>query len=149
MNNDGVVDNFDIQPFEQALANPSRYLAAFPSMTNAERIYRGDVNSDSAFNNFDIGPFEFLLANGHYPSAPVLGSPGLRVFAVGGRSLALPRRATRRQRTWPGASRLRRLAVRSPRLPPPCSRVTEILHLAWRSHSSPVPRPTTASMSLS
>src|SRR6185295_14360193 len=40
MNNDGVVDNFDIQPFELALTNPSVYLSTYPSMTEAERVYR-------------------------------------------------------------------------------------------------------------
>jgi len=68
MNGDGVVNNFDISPFEQALANPSAYLAQYPSLTNYAA--RGDINADGYFNNFDISPFEVLLtASGAPPSS--------------------------------------------------------------------------------
>ena len=60
MNGDGVLNNFDISPFELALADPAAYEAAFPALV-ADYHLRGDINADTAFNNFDISPFEQLL----------------------------------------------------------------------------------------
>lgn len=53
LNCDCHVNNFDIDPFVQALIDPEAYQAAYPTCTPL----RGDVNADSAFNNFDIDPF--------------------------------------------------------------------------------------------
>jgi hypothetical protein len=89
MNNDNVVDNFDISPFELALTNPTGYAAAFPSVS--DRVYRGDINNDSAFDNFDIGPFEFLVVNGHYPSAPVPEPSTFILLGLGGVGLLVSR----------------------------------------------------------
>ena len=58
MNDDGIVDNFDIQPFEMALTDAAAYLAIY-ELTDYQQ--RGDADGDGAFNNFDIGAFEGLL----------------------------------------------------------------------------------------
>lgn len=57
MNCDGVVDNFDIDPFVLAVTDETGYTATFP------RCRRGsaDVNGDGVVNNFDIDPFIALL----------------------------------------------------------------------------------------
>ena len=62
MDGDGDVDTFDIQPFEQALANRAGYLSAHPGLVDVES--RGDVNGDGEFDTFDIQPFEALLTSG-------------------------------------------------------------------------------------
>ncbi|MBK8913055.1 MAG: hypothetical protein IPM64_00395 [Phycisphaerales bacterium] len=53
MNCDGLVNNFDIDPFVMALIDPSLYQATFPDCNRN----LGDVNEDGLFNNFDIDPF--------------------------------------------------------------------------------------------
>jgi len=83
MNGDGVVNNFDINAFELALANPSAYLAEYPNMTNYQAV--GDINGDGAFNNFDISAFEALLTGSG--SAPVPEPSSLVLLAVGGLTL--------------------------------------------------------------
>jgi probable HAF family extracellular repeat protein len=60
LNCDGVVNNFDIDPFVLALTNPAGYQAAFPACN----INNADVNNDGAINNFDIDPFVICLTNG-------------------------------------------------------------------------------------
>jgi hypothetical protein len=60
VNCDGVVNNFDIDPFVLALTNPSSYAAAFPDCD----INNADVNADGAVNNFDIDPFVACLTQG-------------------------------------------------------------------------------------
>ena len=62
MDGDGDVDNFDIQPFEQALTDSAAYLAQYPELWNYE--FRGDIDGDGDFDNFDIQPFEQLLTSG-------------------------------------------------------------------------------------
>ncbi|MGE0479523.1 MAG: hypothetical protein AB7Q17_03520 [Phycisphaerae bacterium] len=57
MNCDGVVNNFDIDPFVLALTNPAAYQQQFPACD----VAAGDVNGDGAVNNFDIDPFVNLL----------------------------------------------------------------------------------------
>ncbi|MGE0480873.1 MAG: hypothetical protein AB7Q17_10430 [Phycisphaerae bacterium] len=57
MNCDGVVNNFDIDPFVLAVTDPAAYAAAFPDCD----INNGDVNGDGVVNNFDIDPFVALL----------------------------------------------------------------------------------------
>src|ERR1051326_3881894 len=53
LNCDGVVNNFDIDPFVLGLTNPSGYAAQFPNCN----IMNGDINNDGLFNNFDIDSF--------------------------------------------------------------------------------------------
>ncbi|MBL8877992.1 MAG: hypothetical protein JNG88_02640 [Phycisphaerales bacterium] len=60
MNCDGLVNNFDIDPFGVALGDAAVYAALWPGCN----IMAGDVNCDGLFNNFDINPFVALLANG-------------------------------------------------------------------------------------
>ncbi|MBL8878304.1 MAG: hypothetical protein JNG88_04210, partial [Phycisphaerales bacterium] len=60
MNCDGVVDNFDIDPFVLALTNPAAYNAAFPGCS----VLNGDANQDGALDNFDIDPFVLCVLNG-------------------------------------------------------------------------------------
>ncbi|MGE0478932.1 MAG: choice-of-anchor B family protein [Phycisphaerae bacterium] len=56
-NCDGVVNNFDIDPFVLALTDPAGYAAQFPSCS----VTTADVNNDGMVNNFDIDPFVGLL----------------------------------------------------------------------------------------
>ncbi|MBL8879669.1 MAG: hypothetical protein JNG88_11170, partial [Phycisphaerales bacterium] len=60
LNCDGLVNNFDINPFVLALSEPAEYSALFPDCD----IENGDVNGDGSFNNFDIDPFVMLLSGG-------------------------------------------------------------------------------------
>lgn len=57
---DGLVNNFDIDPFVLGLTDPEAYAAAFP---NCDRN-SGDMNRDGVFNNFDIDPFVACLVSG-------------------------------------------------------------------------------------
>lgn len=63
LNCDGVMNNFDIDPFVLALTDPAGYAAAFPGCD----VCTGDVNSDGLFNNFDIDPFVACILNGGCP----------------------------------------------------------------------------------
>lgn len=56
-NCDGVVDNFDIEPFVLALLDPESYLLAFPLCEPVG----GDSNGDGRLDNFDIDPFVACL----------------------------------------------------------------------------------------
>ena len=67
MNGDGEFDNFDIQAFELALADPEEFALQHPDVTNVE--LRGDMNGDGDFDNFDIGAFEAALTGGALASA--------------------------------------------------------------------------------
>jgi hypothetical protein len=60
LNCDGVVDNFDIDPFVLALTDPEAYAAAFPDCD----INNADTNGDGLVNNFDIDAFVALLSGG-------------------------------------------------------------------------------------
>jgi hypothetical protein len=60
MNCDGLVNNFDIDPFVLALTNPTAYQAAFPNCNRQN----ADINRDGAINNFDIDPFVICLTTG-------------------------------------------------------------------------------------
>lgn len=59
-NCDGLVNNFDIDPFVLALIAPAEYAQVFPGCGGA----RTDVNNDGATNNFDIDPFVACVVNG-------------------------------------------------------------------------------------
>jgi len=60
MNCDGLVNNFDIDPFVLALSNPAGYAQAFPDCD----LRNGDINGDGVVNNFDIDPFVALISGG-------------------------------------------------------------------------------------
>lgn len=60
LNCDGLVNNFDIDPFVLALSDADAYAAQFP---NCDRL-NADANNDGLVNNFDIDPFVVLLAGG-------------------------------------------------------------------------------------
>jgi hypothetical protein len=57
LNCDGVVNNFDINPFVLALTNPAAYEAMYPDCN----LTTADCNGDGVVNNFDINPFVALL----------------------------------------------------------------------------------------
>ena len=57
LNCDGVVNNFDIDPFVLALTDPAGYAQKFP---NCDRLL-ADCNGDGVVDNFDIDPFVKLL----------------------------------------------------------------------------------------
>ncbi|MGE0481670.1 MAG: PEP-CTERM sorting domain-containing protein [Phycisphaerae bacterium] len=60
LNCDGVVNNFDIDPFVLALTDPAGYAAAFPGCD----IDNADTNGDGSVNNFDIDSFVACLVGG-------------------------------------------------------------------------------------
>lgn len=60
MNWDGVVNNFDIDPFVLALTEPALYTALY----GYAPVYPGDVNRDGELNNFDIDTFIECLSGG-------------------------------------------------------------------------------------
>ncbi|MBL8878084.1 MAG: hypothetical protein JNG88_03100 [Phycisphaerales bacterium] len=60
MNCDGRVNNFDIDPFVQALSDQDGWLAEHPSCD----LMNGDINGDGEVNNFDIDPFVACLTVG-------------------------------------------------------------------------------------
>lgn len=60
MNGDGSVDNFDIDPFVQALTNPELWREQYPGI---QLECAADINQDGVFNNFDIDPFVAVVAS--------------------------------------------------------------------------------------
>jgi hypothetical protein len=60
LNCDGLVNNFDIDPFVLALSQPDQYVIQFPNCN----INNADVNGDGNVNNFDIDAFVALLSGG-------------------------------------------------------------------------------------
>ncbi len=68
MNGDGVVNNFDIDPFSLAITNRSSYVSRF----GAELLARADIDQDGTVTNFDIDPFVSLLVEG--PAQPNIGA---------------------------------------------------------------------------
>ena len=60
LNCDGVVDQFDIDPFVVALVNAAAYEVAYPECY----VEAADCNADGAVNAFDIDPFVGLLLGG-------------------------------------------------------------------------------------
>ncbi|MGE0478902.1 MAG: hypothetical protein AB7Q17_00395 [Phycisphaerae bacterium] len=63
MNCDGVVNNFDIDPFVLALSDAAAYAAAFPDCN----INNGDIDGNGLVNNFDIDGFVGCVAGGGCP----------------------------------------------------------------------------------
>lgn len=60
MNCDGLVNNFDIDPFVLALSDPAGYHRAYPNCV----LLNGDTNGDGLVNNFDIEGFVRCLSVG-------------------------------------------------------------------------------------
>jgi len=94
MNGDGSVNNFDISPFELALADPAAYQTQYPTIANWQD--RGDINGDGVFNNFDISSFEQLLTAGS-GSAPVPEPSSACLLLSGLAAAGIARRASRRR----------------------------------------------------
>ncbi len=64
MNGDGVLDAFDVAPFELALADQAAYLAAFPLL---DPNILGDFDASLVLDAFDVNPFEQALAGASAP----------------------------------------------------------------------------------
>ena len=66
LNCDGVVDNFDIDPFVLALTSAGHPIACddYEAMYPACDCTLADVNGDGSVNNFDIDPVVELLTGG-------------------------------------------------------------------------------------
>lgn len=60
LNCDGILNNFDIDPFVLALVDPAGYAAAYPDCNRQN----ADANGDGSVDNFDIDPFVELLTGG-------------------------------------------------------------------------------------
>lgn len=63
LNCDGLLNNFDINPFVLALTDPAAYAVAFPNCSSQ----LADINHDGLVNNFDIDPFVVCLTNNSCP----------------------------------------------------------------------------------
>ncbi|QOJ15639.1 MAG: PQQ-binding-like beta-propeller repeat protein [Planctomycetia bacterium] len=63
LNCDGLVNNFDIDPFVLAIIDPLIYATAFPDCSLAG----ADLDGDGTVNNFDIDPFVQRLLEGAAP----------------------------------------------------------------------------------
>src|SRR6185295_2212403 len=73
MDGDGILNNFDIYPFELALTDPIAYEFQY-GLSDYQQ--RGDLNHDGLFDNFDIWPFELGLTGGsESPPAPFSLAP--------------------------------------------------------------------------
>jgi hypothetical protein len=62
-NCDGLVNNFDIDPFVLAISDPAGYAIAYPACN----YWNADVNCDGLVNNFDIDPFVTCIEQGGCP----------------------------------------------------------------------------------
>ncbi|MBL8877501.1 MAG: hypothetical protein JNG88_00150 [Phycisphaerales bacterium] len=60
---DGLINNFDIDPFVLGLTDPAAYAAAYPACDATN----GDVNRDGVLNNFDIDPFVLCILSSGCP----------------------------------------------------------------------------------
>jgi hypothetical protein len=63
LNCDGLLNNFDIDPFVLALTDPAGYAGNYPACP----ILAADINGDGLVNNFDIDPFVACLTSGGCP----------------------------------------------------------------------------------
>ncbi|MGE0479778.1 MAG: beta strand repeat-containing protein, partial [Phycisphaerae bacterium] len=59
----GMVNNFDINPFVLAIADPAAYALMYPGCD----LNRADINGDGLVNNFDINGFVDCILNGACP----------------------------------------------------------------------------------
>ncbi|MBK8915836.1 MAG: hypothetical protein IPM64_14800 [Phycisphaerales bacterium] len=60
MNCDGLLNNFDIDPFVIAIVDPESYVESYPGCS----LLIGDMNLDGQLNNFDIDLFIECIVNG-------------------------------------------------------------------------------------
>ncbi len=79
MDNNGVLDAFDVAPFELALADASAYMAAFPGL---DPDILGDFDASGALDAFDVTGFEAALA-GVGTSVPQPATIGLLLAGLG------------------------------------------------------------------
>lgn len=63
LNCDGLLNNFDIDPFVLALTDPETYAGQYPECS----VAAADINGDGLVNNFDIDPFVSCLTAGNCP----------------------------------------------------------------------------------
>ena len=56
LNNDTIINNFDIDPFVLALTKPNEYAQAYPGLAGAHPFHT-DLNCDGSLDNFDIDAF--------------------------------------------------------------------------------------------
>ncbi len=56
MNNDELVDFFDIDPFVTAITDPGQYALDYPGLAYS-MVFHGDLNCDGYVDFFDIDPF--------------------------------------------------------------------------------------------
>jgi hypothetical protein len=63
LNCDGLINNFDIDPFVLALSNPAGYAQQFPGCNRMN----ADIDRDGLVTNFDIDPFVACIAAGACP----------------------------------------------------------------------------------
>lgn len=88
MDGNGVVDAFDVDDFELALAEPEKYMEKYPDL---DPIKLGDISGDGELNAFDVNGFEQLLAGGG-AAAAVPEPASLALMILGGSLLAWRKR---------------------------------------------------------
>lgn len=103
MNDDGSLDNFDIQPFEMALTDTAGYLGTYDVNDYQQR---GDINGDGAFDNFDIQPFENLLTSGPSTAVAAVPEPSTRVFLASTLLVLAGFACSCRARSWFGVPKI-------------------------------------------
>ncbi len=86
LDGNGVLDAFDVAPFELALADQEAYLAQFPGL---DPVALGDVNGDGVLDAFDVSPFEMALAGA---GGAVPEPASLALLVVGGMAMLRKRR---------------------------------------------------------
>ncbi|WP_146584082.1 hypothetical protein [Posidoniimonas polymericola] len=101
VNDDGLLNTLDIDPFVLALTDPLAYDAIYPGI----RVERADVNFDLQVNTLDIDPFVALLTGG--ASAARAPEPASLLIAAG--SLAVGSVPRPRRRKLLASSTLRKL----------------------------------------
>ncbi len=96
LSRDGVLDAFDVAPFELALADRAAYEAAYPE---SDPDALGDFSGDGVLDAFDVSGFETALA-GQQTFVP---EPASALLAGLGMTALLARRRSRSTRSTPRA----------------------------------------------